>query len=111
VGLRFNRRVGIIPGVRLNFSKSGASVSLGGRGVHITIGRKGVRETVGLPGTGLYWTEQQPWRSGQPPVAPSGPSPFLPNTATPQRRRWGWLVWVGVALALAFIMHAGHAFH
>ena len=69
--LRFNRRVELFPGARLNFSKSGVSLSLGGRGVHFTIGGKGTRETVGLPGTGLYWTEEQRWRDKRPPGQPS----------------------------------------
>jgi len=57
VGFRFRRSVRVLPGIRLNLSKSGASVSLGGRGFHYTIGSKGTRTTVGLPGTGLFWTE------------------------------------------------------
>lgn len=60
VGFRFRRSVRVLPGIRLNLSKSGASVSLGGRGFHYTIGSKGTRTTVGLPGTGLSWTEYRP---------------------------------------------------
>lgn len=56
--LRFNRRVSLIPGLRLNLSKSGASLSLGHRGAWYTVGRRGSRATLGLPGTGLYWTEK-----------------------------------------------------
>jgi hypothetical protein len=41
------------PGLRLNLSRSGASVSLGRRGFHYTISPKGSRVTVGLPGSGL----------------------------------------------------------
>ena len=36
--LRFFRRVRIIPGLRVNLSKSGASVSIGRRGAWYTIG-------------------------------------------------------------------------
>ena len=54
--LRFYRRKQIVPGVRLNFSKSGPSISLGPRGAHSTIGPHGERTTVGIPGTGLYYT-------------------------------------------------------
>jgi hypothetical protein len=57
VGFRFRRSVRLIPGIRLNLSKGGASVSLGGRGFHYTIGPKGTRATIGVPGTGLLWTE------------------------------------------------------
>ena len=57
MGFRFRRSVRILPGVRLNLSGSGASVSLGARGFHYTIGPKGTRVTAGLPGTGLSWTQ------------------------------------------------------
>jgi hypothetical protein len=59
VGFRFSKRIGIVPGIRLNLSKSGASVSVGERGAHVTIGRM-PRVTVGLPGTGLSYTETMP---------------------------------------------------
>jgi hypothetical protein len=58
--LRFSRRLSLIPGLRLNLSKSGASISIGHRGAWYTIGPQGRRVTVGLPGSGLYWTEQVP---------------------------------------------------
>jgi len=57
MGFRFFRRMNIIPGVRLNFSKSGISPSFGVRGARVTLGRTGVRKTVGIPGTGLFYTE------------------------------------------------------
>ncbi len=54
--LRFHRAVRLLPGVRLNVGKTGASVTLGTHGVHETIGPTGVRTTVALPGTGLSYT-------------------------------------------------------
>jgi hypothetical protein len=54
--LRFFRRVRIAPGLTLNLSRSGPSLSMGVRGAHVTVGRRGVRRTVGLPGTGLFYT-------------------------------------------------------
>jgi hypothetical protein len=56
MGLRFRRSLRILPGLRLNLGKRGASVSIGGRGAHVTLGHGQVRETVGLPGTGLSYT-------------------------------------------------------
>jgi hypothetical protein len=56
MGFRFFRRVRILPGVTLNFSRSGVSTSLGVRGAHVTFNRQGVRQTVGLPGSGLFYT-------------------------------------------------------
>lgn len=45
-------------GVKLNFSKTGMSVSLGTKGYHKTISTSGrVTTTVRLPGTGIYYTD------------------------------------------------------
>lgn len=53
---RFFRRVHIAPGLTVNLSKTGASLSMGARGAHYTIGHGRRRTTVGIPGTGMYWT-------------------------------------------------------
>jgi hypothetical protein len=54
---RFRRSLKIIPGVRLNLGKRGASVSVGRKGFHYTIGPKNSRTTIGIPGTGLSYTQ------------------------------------------------------
>jgi hypothetical protein len=60
MGLRFFNRERILPGVTLNFSKRGASVSLGERGAHVTLNTKGeLTETVGAPGTGIFYATKQ----------------------------------------------------
>ncbi|MGI6120495.1 MAG: DUF4236 domain-containing protein [Desulfosporosinus sp.] len=56
MGFRFFKRVNILPGVSMNFSKSGPSFSFGPRGMKYTVGAKGSRTTFGIPGTGLYYT-------------------------------------------------------
>lgn len=56
VGFRFRRSMKLLPGIRLNFSKSGISTSLGGRGASINFGPKGIRKTVGLPGSGMSYS-------------------------------------------------------
>jgi hypothetical protein len=60
MGLRFSRRLTIVPGLRINLGKRGASVSIGHRGGWVTVGSRGARATLGLPGTGIYWTEHAP---------------------------------------------------
>lgn len=49
MGLRFYRRVRVLPGLSVNFSTSGPSLSVGIRGAHVTVGRRGIRKTVGIP--------------------------------------------------------------
>ncbi|MDI7252965.1 MAG: DUF4236 domain-containing protein, partial [Actinomycetota bacterium] len=56
MAFRFWRRIRIAPGVTLNLSKSGGSLSFGPRGAKFTIGTRGKRATVGIPGTGLFYT-------------------------------------------------------
>ncbi|MGI0490008.1 DUF4236 domain-containing protein [Pantanalinema rosaneae CENA516] len=53
MAFRFRRSMKIMPGVRLNLSKRGASVSLGPKGMKHTIGPGGRRTTVGVPGSGF----------------------------------------------------------
>jgi len=56
--LRIWRRFQLVPGVRMNLSRRGASLSLGHRGFWYTLGSHGHRVTAGIPGTGIYWTER-----------------------------------------------------
>lgn len=56
MGFRFRRSVRLFPGVRVNFSLSGVSVSAGMPGAMINIGPRGSRLTMGLPGTGISYT-------------------------------------------------------
>ena len=50
----FRRRIKLIPGVHLNFSKSGISTSIGFRGASVTLGKNGTFVNTGIPGTGFY---------------------------------------------------------
>lgn len=70
MSLRFWRRLTILPGVTLNLSKSGGSLSVGPRGAKFTIGPKGARVTAGIPGTGLFYTKTLKPQSGSSGTAP-----------------------------------------
>jgi hypothetical protein len=59
MGFRFFKRIQILPGLTLNLSKTGASLSAGVRGAHVTVSPKGIRQTVGLPGSGIFYTEYE----------------------------------------------------
>lgn len=56
MAFRFFRRIRIAPGVTLNLTKSGGSLSFGPRGMKFTVGPRGKRATFGIPGTGLFYT-------------------------------------------------------
>ena len=58
MGLRFRKSVTLFPGMRLNFGKTGMSVSAGVPGFRKTIHTSGkVTTSVGIPGTGLYYVD------------------------------------------------------
>jgi hypothetical protein len=58
VGFRFQKRISLLPGVRINLSKSGVSTSLGPRGADVNIGKDGVTANAGIPGTGLSYRQK-----------------------------------------------------
>jgi hypothetical protein len=102
--IRFFRRVRIIPGLRINLSKSGASLSVGRRGAWYTVGPRGTRTTIGAPGTGLFWTEQH---RGSP--ALQEPSPTDPNLDRSRGANlaMGLFLVVAMAVLVAMIVFAG----
>ncbi len=58
MGFRFRKTISLLPGVRLNISKSGVSASVGGKGATVNVGKGGrLRGTVGVPGSGVSYSE------------------------------------------------------
>lgn len=55
MGWRFRRSFTIVPGLRLNLSKSGLSASIGGAPFTLNVGPRGVMGTACLPGTGISY--------------------------------------------------------
>lgn len=54
----FRKRIKVMPGLWLNFSKSGISTTIGAKGASINVGKRGVYGNVGVPGTGIYKREK-----------------------------------------------------
>jgi hypothetical protein len=96
MGFRFFRRKKLFPGVTLNISKSGLSVSLGVRGAKLTLGSKGIRKTVGLPGTGLYYTEQTSYKKMADSTSDDG--------ATTSNSGYGPLLFLLISLVVIFAL-------
>lgn len=104
MGLRFRRSFRIIPGVRLNLSKSGVSTSIGRRGAWFTIGPRGTRSTIGIPGTGISYTEQHR-RAATPDEEPVA-ALAQPIRKTPPAQAVAWFVGILVtviALVVAIV--------
>ena len=58
MGWSYRKRIKIIPGVHLNFSRGGISTSIGVRGASITLSEKGTYINTGIPGTGIYYRQR-----------------------------------------------------
>lgn len=59
MGIRFRKRIRLAPGLHLNLSGSGLSLSAGPRGASMTFGgRRGTYMNAGIPGSGLYMRER-----------------------------------------------------
>lgn len=59
MSLRFRRSIKLLPGVRLNVSKSTLGLSLGVPGARVSVNTRGdVYTSTGIPGTGLYNVER-----------------------------------------------------
>jgi hypothetical protein len=69
MGWRFRHSFKIIPGVRLNLSKSGLSASIGTAPFTVNVGPRGVYGTASLPGTGISYRQQL---GGSAPQHPDG---------------------------------------
>jgi hypothetical protein len=55
MGLRFRKSFAILPGIRLNLSKSGLSTTLGRPGASVNLRGDKLTTTVGAPGTGISY--------------------------------------------------------
>ncbi|MBW1947179.1 MAG: DUF4236 domain-containing protein [Deltaproteobacteria bacterium] len=87
MGFRFWRRIKIAPGVTLNLSRSGGSLSFGPRGARFTVGR-GKHAMMGIPGTGLFYTTTLPrgnsgGKRNASSVTPTAPSVRAEDRPTP----------------------------
>lgn len=61
MSLIFRKSMKIAPGLRVNLSKRGASVSLGSNGARLTASKRGITTTTGLPGSGISNREFKSW--------------------------------------------------
>ena len=89
MSFRFQRRIKILPVLRLNVSKTGFSWTVGTRGASVTARDGKLTGNVGIPGTGLSYRKRLDLPS-QDQVDQGEPRP-TPASSTPS-----WLVLAGV---------------
>lgn len=58
MGIRYRKRIKLLPGVNINISKSGVSTTIGPKGCSVNIGKNGTYLNTGIPGTGIYSREK-----------------------------------------------------
>jgi hypothetical protein len=92
---RFRKSFKIIPGLKLNLSRSGLSTSIGGAPFTVNVGPRGLYGTASVPGTGISFRQRLTAAPDRPPRSNSyEPSPipdslpgFLPSSAPIQEIR------------------------
>jgi Protein of unknown function (DUF4236) len=103
MGLRFFRRIRIIPGVRVNLSKSGPSFSIGRRGSWFTFGgKRPPAVTLGVPGTGLRYATHLVNHAHRDPTAALVP-PAVPSRLARIVRAIFWTAVLAIATATFWI--------
>ncbi len=83
MGWRFRQSFTVVPGLRLNLSKSGLSASIGGAPFTLNVGPNGVMGTASIPGTGLSYRHHFGTTPADQPNAPDVPYLPLPSPAPP----------------------------
>jgi L,D-peptidoglycan transpeptidase YkuD (ErfK/YbiS/YcfS/YnhG family) len=66
MGFRFRKSFKILPGVRINVSKTGVSTSVGRPGATINFRNGKTKTTLGIPGTGLSYSQTSGANQGAP---------------------------------------------
>ena len=121
--VRFRRTFTLFPGVKVNVSKGGMSITVGRKGFHLNFSKHGVRQTTGLPGSGISHTSylyKNDDEADEKDKAETGERSETEGDAKPKRQRarrtvkehasspWGFALFVLVALF--FIYFGANAF-
>ena len=121
--VRFRRTFTLFPGVKVNVSKGGMSITVGRKGFHLNFSKHGVRQTTGLPGSGISHTSYL-FKNDDEDDQSNNAKTEEPSTETadekPKRQRkrrtvmeqasspWGFFLFV--LIALFFIYFGANAF-
>jgi hypothetical protein len=91
MGWRFRQSFKVIPGLRLNLSRSGLSATIGGAPFTVNVGTHGITGTASIPGTGISYREHVGFEPHTTPPASDTldgiPAPAAPSLAPPPASR------------------------
>ena len=105
MGFRFQKRISISKYLRLNLSKTGASVSIGKRGLDLNIKGDQVTENIGITGTGLSYRERLTPKTGEQPNPSEMTKTKEPRR--PNRALLSLVLFVLLAMLYGFLMSKG----
>lgn len=119
--VRFRRTFTLFPGLKVNVSKGGMSITVGTKGFHLNFSKQGVRQTTGLPGSGISHTsylyknnddeeekEEKEERAETRSAARAKRQRTRRTAAEPASSPWGFFLFV--LIALFFIYFGASAF-
>ncbi len=108
--IRIRKTFTLFPGVKVNVSKGGTSITVGKRGFHLNFSKRGVRETVGLPGSGISETnyilknkEKKEASKEENDIEVEHKRHTRRNTQERTSSPWGFFFFVVIALFLIYV--------
>ena len=84
MGFRFRKSFKLMPGVKINLSKSGVSTTIGGRGASVNVSKRGTYVNTSLAG----FSSRSKVSGGSRRTASSAPVYVAPKTPQPASTRW-----------------------
>jgi len=118
--IRIRKSFNLFPGVKVNMSKGGMSISVGRKGFHLNFSKRGVRQTVGLPGSGVSESsyifknkndeEKKEKEEHASTETEEKPTPRRTTRTTRERVSSPWGFFAFVFVALFFIYFGANAF-
>jgi hypothetical protein len=117
--IRIRKSFNLFPGVKVNMSKGGMSISVGRKGFHLNFSKRGVRQTVGLPGSGISESsylfknkedEDKKENETEKEVPPSNPKRRRMNEKVREQGSSPWGFFAFILVALFFIYFGANAF-
>jgi Protein of unknown function (DUF4236) len=117
--IRIRKSFNLFPGVKVNMSKGGMSISVGRKGFHLNFSKRGVRQTVGLPGSGISESsyifknkedEDKKENETEKEEPPSNPKRKRTNVTAKERVSSPWGFFAFMLVALFFIYFGASAF-
>jgi hypothetical protein len=117
--IRIRKSFNLFPGVKVNMSKGGMSISVGRKGFHLNFSKRGVRQTVGLPGSGISESsyifknkedEDKKENETEKEVPPSNPKRRRMSEKVREQGSSPWGFFAFILVALFFIYFGANAF-